>query len=60
MATSSIFANFNINDKKTAERFVLAIEKSAKMAETLPPIPTRRPLTDKAKIAALWEKRMKK
>ena len=30
MATSSIFANFNINDSKKAEDFVKALEISAK------------------------------
>ena len=29
MATSSIFANFNITDKKTAEDFVAALDASA-------------------------------
>ena len=30
MATSSIFANFDITDKKKAHAFVRALEKSAK------------------------------
>ena len=44
MATSSIFANFNIKDKKTARRFLAALEASEKdlHRHKLPPI---RPLT---------------
>lgn len=33
MATSSIFADFSIKDKKTAENFFSALEKSEKMVK---------------------------
>lgn len=36
MATSSIFANFNITDNKKAEAFVAAIEASEKDAKRKP------------------------
>ena len=57
MATSSIFANFNIMDSKKAEDFVKALDRSAQ--ET-----TEKPSTDKkaflvlpADIQSLWAKR---
>ena len=51
MATSSIFANFSINDKKTAEAFVKAIEQSEKEQNTVSISSIPVCLTDKNKIA---------
>lgn len=57
MATSSIFANFDIKDKKTAKRFVDALESSAHAPAWKPVTPVKPPLTDKEEIKALWTKR---
>ena len=51
MATSSIFASFDIRDKKTAENFVKAWKPIA---------PVNPPLTDQDAIRALWAKRAEK
>ena len=56
MATSSIFASFNINDNQKAERFVTALEESAKEPLRTPEAPTPHVLTDKDKILALFNK----
>ncbi len=57
MATSSIFASFDIKDKETAERFVKALDKSANGPEWKPIAPVKPPLTDKNAILELWAKR---
>ena len=57
MATSSIFANFDIKDQNTARRFITALEESAKSSENKEYIPTQTPLTSRKDIRALWEKR---
>ena len=60
MATSSIFASFDIRDKETVERFVKALEESANGPEWKPIAPVKPPLTDKNAILELWEKREQK
>ncbi len=57
MATSSIFANFNITDKKTAEAFVAALDASAHDPKRKPVAPVDPPLTDHAAIRAFLAKR---
>lgn len=57
MATSSIFANFNIKDSKTAEAFVEAMEKSATEPKIIPAEPAPVYLTDKKKILEFFSKR---
>lgn len=57
MATSSIFANFNITDKKTAEAFVAALDASAHDPKREPAAPVKSPLTDHAAIRAFLAKR---
>ncbi len=57
MATSSIFANFNITDKKTAEAFVAALDASAHDPRRKPVGPVKPPLTDHAAIKAFLAKR---
>ena len=56
MATSSIFARFNIKDKKTASAFVEALEKSAAGPAWKPRRPVNPPLTDPDAIRKLVEK----
>ncbi len=60
MDTSSIFADFSIKDKKTAEAFVKALEQSAKDVgrETAPPDSVH--ITDKDEILKFFAKRKKK
>lgn len=41
MATSSIFANFNITDKKTAEAFVAALDASTRDPKRKPVSPIK-------------------
>ncbi len=60
MATSSIFANFDIRDKKTAERFVEALEESVHEQAWKPIAPIDPPLTDKDAIRALLAKRLQR
>lgn len=60
MATSSIFANFDIRDKKTAERFVEALDESAHDPAWNPVAPIDPPLTDKDAIRALLAKRLQR
>lgn len=57
MATSSIFASFNINDSRKADRFVTALEESVKEPLRTPEAPTPHVLTDKDKILALFGKK---
>ena len=56
MATSSIFASFNIKDKKTAEAFVDALEASAKDPKRERTTPASVRLTDKKAIAEMFLK----
>lgn len=56
MATSSIFASFDIRDKKTANAFVNALEASVNETAWKPVAPIKPPLTDKGEIMALWKK----
>ena len=60
MATSSIFANFDIRDKKTAENFVSALDASAHETAWQPIAHVQPPLTDKDAIRILWAKRVEK
>lgn len=57
MATSSIFASFNINDAETAEKFVRALELSEEKERQNPLIPSTSTITDPAAIRALLKKR---
>lgn len=57
MATSSIFASFDIRDKESAEKFVKALEESANGPKWKPIAPITPPLTDKDAILELWAKR---
>lgn len=57
MATSSIFASFNINDKKTAEAFAAALEASSKDPRRVRTSPASIRLTDKKKVAEMFSRR---
>lgn len=57
MATSSIFANFNITDERTAEAFVAALDASAHDPKREPVAPVNPPLTDHAAIRAFLARR---
>ncbi len=57
MATSSIFANFDITDKKAAEAFVSALDASAHDPKREPVAPVKPPLTDHVAIKAFLAKR---
>lgn len=59
MATSSIFASFNINDPKTAEAFVEALEQSAKDPKRVPTSPEPKFLTDRNEIMEFFAQRKK-
>ena len=59
MATSSIFANFDIKDKQTAEAFVEALETSAAEPVHKPSAPIEI-LTRSEDIKKLWARRKKK
>ena len=59
MATSSIFANFNIKDQKTARRFVAALEASEKDCQKSQPVPIRSLITDHNEIRKFMAKRKK-
>ena len=60
MATSSIFANFILKDKETAERFAEALDQSTHDPAWKPVAPIDPPLTDKEAIRALLAKRLQK
>lgn len=60
MATSSIFANFNINDSRTAEAFVEALETSANDPKRTPTAPVEPLTTDTNEIREFFKKRNKK
>lgn len=57
MATSSIFANFVINDKETAESFVRALEASANDVQRKTVCTSTSTVTDPEAIRALLLKR---
>lgn len=57
MATSSIFASFDIKDKETATRFINALEESANDPPYEPISPVEPPITDKEELLALLAKR---
>lgn len=54
MATSSIFANFDITDKKKANAFVRALEKSAK-DQPKSAVHEKTLVTDREKVKALFQ-----
>ena len=56
MATSSIFANVKITDRKSAEMFVDALEKASKLPKRVPTSKVNPPLKDKEAIRALIKK----
>lgn len=60
MATSSIFASFDIEDERAAERFVEALEESVHDPAWKPVAPVDPPLTDQQIIRALLAKRVRK
>lgn len=58
MATSSIFYNIDIKDRKTAERFIKALEESEKAVAKRKPVESNIPtLTDSDEIRKLIAKR---
>lgn len=57
MATSSIFANFNITDKRNAESFGAALDASMHDPKWEPISPVNPPLTDHAAIRTFLAKR---
>ena len=59
MATSSIFASFNINDRITAEAFAEALYQSAKEPKRVPTSPATSHITDRDKILELLAQRKK-
>ncbi len=59
MATSSIFANFNIYDRKMAEAFAAALDASAKDPLRKPEAPTPHVVTDKNEILSFFERENK-
>ena len=56
MATSSIFANFDIKDKETAENFVDALDKSSNVV-TNDDNTNIQEIKDSNAIKLLWAKR---
>ena len=59
MATSTIFANVKITDRKSAERFINALEVSSKDPKRVPTSKVDPPLRDKEAIRTLFEKGLK-
>lgn len=57
MATSSIFASFNITDNKTLNDFLDALEASEAEQKSAPKRPRQMPVTDPEKIKAVWARR---
>lgn len=57
MATSSIFASFNITDNKTLNDFLDALEASEAEQKDAPKRPGQMPVTDPEKIKAVWARR---
>ncbi|MGN0730145.1 hypothetical protein [Treponema sp.] len=60
MATSSIFANFNITDSKKAESFVTALDNSAKEKNKKPCANKNSFVVLPDDIKSLWAKRKSK
>ena len=58
MATSSIFTNIKITDKKSAEKFVEALEAASKVPKRVPTTQVDPPLRDKKAIKAMFAKRL--
>ena len=58
MATSSIFTNVKITDKKSAEMFISALEKASEAPKRVPTTKVNAPLRDKEAIRALFSKRL--
>lgn len=56
MATSSIFADFSIKDKKTARAFVRALEASAKDPFPMPKEKTWRLVTEPEEVKKFFGK----
>ena len=59
MATSSIFANFDITDKKKAHAFVRAVEKSAR-EQPRAVVHEKTLVTDREKVRALFSQPTRK
>ena len=59
MAISSIFASFNIYDRKTANTFAEALDESAKEPKRVPTSPAPLHITDRNKILELLTQRKK-
>lgn len=59
MATSSIFASFNIKDRKTAKAFAKALDQSAKESKRVPSSPAPLHITDRAEISKIVAQRKK-
>lgn len=57
MATSSIFANFDITEPETAERFVAALEESEERERNAPPITIYPVMDDLDEIRAFVARR---
>ena len=60
MATSSIFANFNITDSKKAENFVNALDISAKETSKKSAVSNKSFVALPNDIKSLWAKRKNK
>ena len=60
MATSSIFANFNITDSKKAEDFVKALDISAKETSKKSAVSNKSFVVLPNDIKSLWAKRKNK
>lgn len=58
MATSSIFTNVKITDRRSAETFISALEKASKSPQRVPTTTVNAPLGDKEAIRALFAKRL--
>ena len=57
MATSSIFASFDIKDKKTAEDFVSALDQSESYNTPIAIKSELNEMNDLNEIKTLWKKR---
>ncbi|MCC8044661.1 MAG: hypothetical protein LIP12_04080 [Clostridiales bacterium] len=60
MAKSSIFANFTITDKETAEKFAEALEIASNQPKWTPSEPVEAPVRDPEKIRAIFARRAEK
>lgn len=59
MPTSSIFSNVKIQDTKSAELFISALEKASKTPKRIPTTNVTPPLRDSEAIKALFADRLK-